>query len=264
MNQNKWAFVCYTGQRTQVNCTRWFVVKPCVWSLLRHQLEAFGPELVEREALGGPANGYNGRPLGTFLRAYKAWAPVRHIKATEGLPTDLSSCLHRRKLILEHEIGGHDYVAVNTFVAVVRHSLPLGARPFVPIEERSKWALLQRDLEMDPDNERARAAMQALVAEHQDRFHAADRPIERVTLNPARAVETEHTWSVPLSDYICSRCKRVGHHFVEACEIFTPDVPLLEEPAIMWGPKKFGGLKATTANDAAYYAVMHKKMVSRK
>jgi len=262
VRKNQWAFVAYTGSRTQCNTSQWFAVKPARWVLLRHQLESFGPELVQQEALGGAPTAYNGRPSNTFVRGYKAYVHQTILKHDGELPTHLKSIMNRQGLSpLGPEMNGSDYVGVNAFILCVRHALPIGARPYVPLEERSKWALLQRDLDHDPDNERAREGLQALRQEHEDKFHAADREVGHIVVEHPKFVTTEHTWTIPPGDYICSRCKKVGHHMLEACETLNPGLASFSETAkaVMWGPKKFAGMKRTSDNDAAYFALMHKR-----
>lgn len=269
VHQNQWAFVAYTGSRTQTNTSQWYAIKPGRWLLVRHQLESFGPELVQQEALGGAPTSFNGRPSNTFIRGYRAYVHQTILRSTNvsEWPKRLLNCMARQNLELTDELKGTDYVAVNSFVLCVRQALPVGARPFVPLEERSRWALLQRDLDSDPDNDRAREALRQMRLEHEDKFHAADRPIGHIVMEHPAHVVSEHSWTIPQADYICSRCKKVGHHMNEACEILNPTFERLTDSgaddapvAVMWGPKKFGGaMKRTSNDDAAYYALMHKR-----
>ena len=255
---NKWAFVAYTGQRTKATTSRWYRVKASNWSLLRHQLESFGPELVEQEALGHVSNGYNGRPSSTYL--------VAHVQAICYNPKSPSADIvqlwtqdNLSFVPFGRELKGHEYLAANTFVFVVRHGLPVGARPYVPLEERSKWALLNREVEANPDNTRAAHELNVMRLEHADRWHAADRAVGHVVIDRPHCVQTEHRWSMPPADYICNRCKQVAHHYAEACEIWPDNAVAEPTETVAWGPKKFVAAKTTTTNDAAYYALMHKK-----
>lgn len=270
LGDSQYAYVAYTGLATRANTTRWFRVQPGPWRSLRHHLESFGPEKVESDALKRSHIGFNGRPNGnTCLRAFELCRIMKPVKQSSDISPALSRWLLResplsREALPEKELRGDDYVFPNHFLLLVRCAMPVGARAFVPLEEQSKYALLMHTLDgmslNDPNAAHISTQLQVLRADQSDRFHAADRAVERVTIQHPLDVSTEHSYSVPPKDYFCYSCKKFGHHFQEACSLFSPAEESREDNGILaFGAAKFGKAKGVQEQDAHFYSMRYNK-----
>lgn len=287
---NKFVLVAYTGLNTRLNTTRWYVCLAAPWARLRHHIEAFGLEACEDEALERRYLPLNGRPTpNTIIRGFTAYRVMRDYKSVDQWPQALKDLTEPSIVcnmpLPEAELKGTEWALPNTFVLVVRAALPWGARSFVPIEERSKYALLQEKAQYDSDDAGLRAQLSALKAQAEDAWHAADRPIEiaqqtivgpPVTLlgpntgDPTTTVCLKTTsaaaYSVPPMDYLCPNCREFGRHYADACWLFTAERLATAGPAktgLQFGAKKFGAAKTSSAEDATFYALLHKRTAAR-
>lgn len=289
---NKFVLIAYTGLSTRINTTRWYVCESAIWSRLRHNIEAFGLDDCESEALGRSRLPLNGRPTpNTIIRGFTAYRVMRDYKGPEQWPQALNDLLDPKTVarmpLPEAELKGSDWALPNTFVFVVRCALPWGARPYVPLEERSKYLLLHEKAQYDTEDPALKAQIQALREQVQDQWHAADRPIATATLEtqgptykvlgpntgdpditmPGLKTTECHSYSVPPLDYLCPNCREFGRHYADACWLFTAErAAQTQAPAkggLQFGAKKFGGAKTATTEDATFYALLHKRAAGR-
>jgi len=260
--ENKWAFVAYTGQSNRLNTTRWHIVKADSWTLLRHQLESFGAESVESSALGFTAsNPYNGRPpFNTVIRGYVVFKPTRKLDAVEKFPEVLKTLLSpavKNMSMPEIALTSKDYVMPNYFLFLVREPLPLGGRPFVPLEEKANYALLEHQQLLGSD---VSDKLNDLKDDHKDRFHATDADVlfyQETSKCNGLGTTLVTPYLKPPKDYLCPECQSFGQHYRDACYLWRTTGP--KEVAVPFGPKKFGSLEAPKEDDAFYYSMMHKR-----
>ena len=264
--ENKWAFVAYTGHSNRLNTTRWHVVKAESWALLRHQLESFGAEAVEASALGfTPSNPYNGRPpFNTMLRGYVVFKPTRKLDAIEKFPDKLKTILSpgiKSMDIPETALNSNDYIMPNYFVFLVRSPLPLGGRPFVPLEEKASYALLEHQKLLGSD---VSDKIDDLKDDNKDRFHASDAEVliheENSTCN-GLSTTLRTPYLRPPKEYLCPECQTFGLHYRDACYLWRTTGP--KDIAVPFGPKKFGALEAPKEDDAFHYSMMHKRALQK-
>lgn len=258
---NKWAFVAYTGLSNRLNTTRWYVVQSGSWSLMRHQLESFGADSVEASALGFTAsNPYNGRPpFSTIINGYVLFKPTRILNTIEKFPIELKSILNPKTLktldLPQVALKSDDYVMPNYFVLLVRTPLPLGGRPFVPLEEKSAYALLDHQKNLGNDVEQK---IEDLKEDHKNRFHASDaETLEHHFANHSVGVTLTTVYLKPPSDYLCPECKLFGLHYKEACYLWQTTGH--KEIQVAFGPKKFSSFEAPKEEDAFHYSMLYKR-----
>jgi hypothetical protein len=253
--------MAYTGHLTHKNTGRWHAIIPGQWATVRHQIESFGLEILEKEALSNKLKtSYNGRPHGnTIIRAYEAFVPQRNYKNNiNEWPIKLKEMLNIQScesFQLGPEIQGRSYLLPNTFVFLIRESMPLGGKPFVPIQETSKYALANHNLSLRPQNEDLQKHLNELVKSTEDKFHAADRPIKKVCVTFFKS-STEYEYLEPPIDYMCTECQKFGHHYKEACWLWPKSVATKQG----FGAKKFGQAKNTEEYDTLYYSLLHKRV----
>lgn len=291
---NKYVFVAYTGLSTRLNTTCWYAVTSKQWALLRHNLEAFGAEACEREALGRGWNSLNGRPTpNTYIRGFVAYRVMRDLRTKEDWPQQLKDLFTPKTVstmaLPETELKGSDWALPNMFIFIVRASLPAGARPYVPLEERTKWALMAERAQYDTANEDLKAQMKHMKDLAEDHWHAADRETRTVTVegprgppvallgpntgdpwteHPGGNAHCEYVYSMPPLDYLCPSCREFGRHYQEACWMFEAQraaaAPEQRPKALLqFGAKKFGTAKTATSEDAMFYALMHKRQTKK-
>jgi len=270
--ENKWAFVAYTGFDNRLNTTRWHIVKSDSWSFLRHQLEAFGAEAVESAALGFTnANPYNGRPpFNTMLRGHVLFKPTRVLNDIEKFPPILKNILSPKFMKTVHlpseTLTSTDYVMPNFFVLLVRTQLPLGGRPYMPLEEKASYALLEhrRAAADSEESQKIDAKLKSLREEQNERAHASDfetlrHTHESVCGNLKTTLSTEYLR--PPLDYLCSECQTFGQHYKDACYLWRATGH--KEIATVFGPTKFTldtlSTLAPKEEDAIFFSLMHKR-----
>lgn len=254
-------FVAYTGHLTQKNTGRWHTLMPGQWASVRHQIESFGLEMLEQEALTSKLKtSYNGRPHGnTIVRAYQMFMPLRKYKNNYSeWPEGLQAMLNIQKNPVEFgpEVLGRTFLLPNTFLLLVRESMPLGGRPFVPIQETSKYALANHNLSIRPQNEDLQKKVNDLLKETEDKFHASERPLKKVKIEFFQS-STEYTYLEPPMDYLCTECNKFGHHFKEACWLWPQKTTMATGTA--FGAKKFKEAKMVNETDQVYYSLLHKR-----
>jgi len=253
ISQNKYMFVAYTGFTTRANTGPWRPIMPGTWSSIRHQLESFGIDALEKEALTGKLfTSYNGKPISnTIIRAYEVFKPMR-LYGKDNWPPALSSLFERIPDLI-NEVKGANHFLPNTFLLLVRCPMPLGGRPFVPIKETSKFALMAHQLEISPGNEGLQTNLMNLKLESQDKTHAADSVIE------TRVHEgLVYEYVKAPSDYLCTECDTFGHHYKDTCWIFEKaDKRVFASKS--FGAKKFGSAKDINDKDTTYYSLLHKR-----
>ena len=286
---NKFVLVAYTGLTTRLNTTRWYVCLAAPWARLRHHIESFGLEACEDEALERRELPLDGRPApNTIIRGFTVHRVLRDYTSVGQWPQELKDLtdptLVAQMPLPETELKGSEWAQPNTFLFVVRAALPWGARPYVPIEERSKYALLQERAQYDMEDPTLRAQIAAFKSHAEDAWHAADRPISvanlELTGNPVRllgpntgdpstlvSIKTSSSaaYSVPPMDYLCANCREFGLHYAEACWLFTAErLATPPKVGLQFGAKKFGAAKAASADDATFYALLHKRSSARR
>lgn len=287
MKNEKWAFAAYTGLSTRKNTSRWHLVPGGLsWSTLRYKIECHGLEALESSALSGATLGhYDSRPVqNTMVVAYEAFRCMRKYTKAAQLPSSLTDLMTPEtlstKALPEKTLTGDCYVAPNTFLLLVRSALPLGGRPFVPLDQQMRWALVQDHLRYRPDDARLKQQLTEMQDDASKKVHAADRPLrvhttelewpkEKARWGPfgfeAPSLATRVTCTTPYleppSDYLCPECQTFGAHFKEACYLWPKEASL---GPLSFGPKKFAkGLKQAAAGDAAFYSMLHKRSEGR-
>jgi len=266
--ENKWAFVAYTGSNSFKCTTRWYTVQATKWELVRYNLEAFGPEEVERDAMGHRSSlTYDKRPhQNTILRAYEAFRPMRPLDAPEKFPVGLKKLLNSEFTQLKdlEILTGDRFLVPNTFVFVVRSPMPLGGRAYVPILEKGEYALLEEALKSRPNDEGLLKKQQDLRSRYENAFHAADKITcvhhykkEFQTTYAIESVSTSTEYLKPPMEYLCEECNVYGLHYTEACYLWPKKPKTLE---LKWGPKRFQPAKETANDDALFYNLLFKKV----
>ena len=263
--ENKWCFVAYTGFDNRLNTTRWYIVKSDSWSILRHQLEAFGAEAVESAHLGfTSALPYNGRPaFNTIIRGHILLRPTRTLDSPDKFSPLLKNILtpkFMKNIDLPKEIlASKDYVMPNYFILLVRYPIPLGGRPFVPLEEKSSFALLEHKKTIDK-SDKIEEQLSALKEDNKDRAHASDFEVNTHTFSSTvnglrNSLST--TFLKPPLDYLCPECQQFGIHYKDACYLWQTSGH--KEISVPFGPKKFSDFSAPSEDDATRYMLLHKK-----
>jgi hypothetical protein len=296
---NKFVLVAYTGLGTRLNTTKWYICLSAPWARLRHHIEAFGLEACEDEAMGRRYLPLNGRPTpNTIIRGFTVYRVMRDYKTLDQWPQALKDLTVPETVckmpLPEAELKGSEWALPNTFIFVVRAPLPWGARPYVPIEERSKYALLQERAEYDSEDAELRVQMAALKEQAADAWHAADRTMLTAQMDsigepfkvlgpstgdpavehPGLKVASAALYSVPPMDYLCPTCREFGKHYAEACWLFSEAARSGDhtrhaaaggpKSGLQFGAKKFGAARTATADDATFYALLHKRAVTRQ
>lgn len=251
-------FVAYTGHATRVNTGPWRPILPGSWASIRHQLESFGIESLEKEAMRNKVyTAYNGKPMSnTIIRAYEVFKPLRlYGSDQQKWPQGLQDLFTTKKttLHLTEEIQGKAHLLPNTFLLLVRCPMPLGGRPYVPIRETSKYALMEHQLEINPSDEQLKSNMMTLKLDSQDKCHAADMSIEKHVYEGL-----EYEYIKPPHDYLCTECDLFGHHFKDTCWIFEK-TERRTFTSTVFGAKKFGTAINTDKSDTTYYSLLHKR-----
>jgi hypothetical protein len=240
---NKFIFAAYTGSKYYGNMSRWHVLKPQMWSNIRHQLESFGIESLEEEALGLKTLKYDGQPhSNTIIRGYMVWEPMR--KYTD-FPPKLLERLNSPSLDIE--LKSESFPLPNSFILLVRMPMPLGGKAFVPIHEQSKYALLQ--------NAKETSELEAMKEKQLHRFHACDRPVRVSEISASNAQTYEYLEPPP--DYLCSSCNKIGHHYKEACFIWPK---IFSSGDLLCGAKKFGSAQEMKDDDAKQFSIMYRNI----
>jgi hypothetical protein len=252
---NKYMFVAYTGHASRANTGPWRPILPGSWSTLRFQIESFGLDALEKEALTGRLyTSYNGRPISNIIvRAYEVFKPLRlYTKDRNTWPKSLQQ-VFEGPLELTNEMHATNHFLPNTFLLLVRCPMPLGGRPYIPIKETSKYALMQHHLENDPKNESMQSSLMNLALEAQNKNHAAD-----MELCQQECGGLVYDYVKAPNDYLCTECDAFGHHFKDACWIFEKaDKRVFKSKS--FGAKKFGSAKDTNDKDTTYYSLLHKR-----
>jgi len=237
--QNKYCFVCYvpmqwilelkygiTKHNVETPLEEWYVMPHSRWSYLRYKLEAFGPSAVQRECLEPESKVLqSGRvPFNDVLRAFECTEPFRTSKTSVGF-----------------ELKGTDWAAPNQCIYVCRWPLPWGARPYVVLEETTKYILLDHQSRFDTEAEKT---LNNLKHADQQMFHAADRPImhlvwPRKQPNDDRVRGYQDTFYVKApKEYTCYGCQRTGHHYQDACFLFDQDTQYEPVNHKIWSTQK--------------------------
>ena len=269
MQENKYAFVAYTGSETRANTSRFYRIEPNNWSLMRHKLESFGAEQNENEILGLSHLPFNGKPGNTIIRAYEAFVPMIKIDKIEKIPNSLKLIISNSSDVeLLNEIKSSAYVQVNTFLYLVRSHMPSGGHPFIPINEKSKYALLESEIKTDPQNILLKSQLKSLREKSAKNIHVTDRPIKRVDVvshqknsDSCVRVSTSFEFAVPDIAYLCTECSQYGLHYSDSCFLFEKPV---KATTLLFGPNKFTRLTSTQETDATFYTLLHKKSSHRE
>ena len=148
-------------------------------------------------------------------------------------------------------MNGTNHFLANTFLLLVRAPMPLGGKPYVPVKETLKYAMMQHQLEITPENETLQSGL--ITLKQEDRCHAAD-----MTIETASHGGLTYEFVRPPQDYLCNECDTFGHHFKDACWIFEKgDKRVFLSKS--FGAKKFGTAKDTNTQDTTYYSLLHKR-----
>lgn len=270
MSLYKFAFVAYVGSESSVNASRWYVVPAQnKWRVLRHDLETFGAQTLESMALGHAFATDNTRPAyNTYLKAYTWVHVMRPVRTPADLThvSALTQVLPSVKCLVE--LPSHENVQPNTFVLLVRHPMPIGARGFVPLERQDRFVMLQQKMEELSSlvwNGRGNDKTEAHLAHAKDeekriieaskrRWHASDRPVEHV-VHASNGLTTTTPWSRACEDYTCPNCQQMGTHFGDACDLFQR-AP--QRPRAGYGADRFGSMKVTLASDVKTFNAIYR------
>ena len=244
---NQFIFAAYTGSKYHGNMSRWHVLKPQMWSNLRHQIESFGIQALEDESLGLKTLKYDGQPhSNTVIRAYMLFETMRQYS---DFPQKLLEAL--QKPHLDNEVKSDKYPMPNSFILLVRCPMPLGGKAFVPLHEQSKYAILQNT--HMKQNSKDSLEIDILKEKQIHRFHACDRPLKVSEISETNAQTFEYL--EPPQDYLCSGCNKIGHHYKEACFIWPK---IFSSGDLLCGAKKFGTAIEMKDEDAKHFSIMHK------
>lgn len=271
MSPYKYCFVAYTGSESSVNVSRWYVVSAHTkWRVLRHDLETFSAQIMESMTLGHPYSTENTRPAyNTFLKAY-TWT---HVMRPVRTPADLAHVAALRDAVPPVkglvEVLSDDNIQPNTFILLVRHPMPLGARAFVPLERQDRFLLLQEKIEelsslawngrgddkTDVHLAHAKEEDKRIVEASKRRWHASERPVEHI-VHTASGLTVTTPWSRATEDYKCPNCSQTGVHYADACNVFEREPKQIYKPA--YGADRFGTMTQTSASDVKTMNAMYR------
>lgn len=241
---------------------KWYILEQGNWSFIRYKLEAFGAEKCHVTNSSKKKRVFhNGVPYSNqILRGYIlhklsdfVLVPKLDTIGMSILENGASSLLTQSQI---QELHGQTFVFPNTFVAIQQWPMPWGSKAYVPLDQISTYHLL--DHEASKGNETAQFELDQMKRQHSKYFHAADRKIctllyKNIRLNDCTDVQGHNVvfYSEPPKDYTCHGCQRRGHHYQDACFLFTPikvsdDEETSQEitestKAIFqqWGPQKY-------------------------
>lgn len=265
LSDQQWCYVAYTGLSTRINTSRWYAIEPDTWQNIRYGLESCNASNMEKVALGLYTQTYDARPPSmSVLRGFEAFGQhTRTLGHMDTWPLQLKQLLDSETVkhvaLPEKELQGSDYLMPNTFTFIIFDSMPLGARPFVPLKDKNDYALALHTIETATSEKvRLKATKEklALEASHENRFHACDLPRKSV-FKKAHGVCSEIVYSEPPLDYLCVECNRHGHHFREACFLWPKEAPRFVMGS--FGHKKFGKALAVDSSDPLLYSLLYKK-----
>jgi len=124
--------------------------------------------------------------------------------------------------------------------------MPLGGRPYIPLQEQSKYAILEHYKNKNDID---------IMKEMQlTKFHACDRP--RKYSEPNLTYNHSFEYLEPPEDYVCSGCSKLGHHYKEACFIWPKKYG---DGSLLFGSKKFGSAIETNELDAKKFSILHRR-----
>lgn len=270
LDEQKWAFVAYSGLCTQINTSTWYRIKPGLWKIIRHQLESYGAEELEESCIGKKVLKYNGIPVrNTIVRGFVCYSVQRHYRTDpmkgplDLLPDNLVTllkCPSSSNLVLlnetKQELKTSDTLIANSFVLLIRSAMPLGSKPFVPLEETFKFNMLSETMTTRPE---VQQDLQKLLDDHSTKFHASDRPMAKYVLRCNRG-STPYLYSVPPLDYLCNSCGQYGKHFSDACFLWPHES---KDSYALFGAKKFREAKAVDTTDSTFYKLLHQKHIKK-
>jgi len=280
LQDNKYIFVAYTGQSTQKNTSRWFKVLPSKnWSVLRHQIESYGTEILEDNALrpGTHRLMFDARPTqNTIVRGFVQMECQRLIRVLQDMPKQLRAFLEEPYMLNgTTELTGQDYIGPNTFIFLIRSAIPLGGKAYVPMEEKAKYALARHKIAANPEDVGLQDKLTGIQKENENKFHASERICKTVLVKneatkliwikkqvgffdePCNAfvrAETSCKYLEPPLDYLCSECRQYGLHYKEACHLFPR-----ETKADAFGSNKFKSFTEIQSKDVEFYSLLHKR-----
>ena len=245
--QNKYCFVTFVPMQWILELkyglvtsnmsiqNEWYVMPHARWSYLRYKLEAFGPSAVQRECLEKESKVLQaGRvPFNDILRAFACTEPFSTSKTSLGL-----------------ELKGNDWASPNQCIFLCRWPMPWGARPYVVLEETTKYILLDHQSRFDTDAEKS---LNSLKHTDQQLFHAADRPIQYVAWPRKRSENVQgfqQTFYVKApKEYTCYGCQRTGHHYQDACFLFEQEATYEPVNHKIWSTQKCKPLEKECSKD---------------
>jgi len=271
--QQKFAFVAYSGSRCTLNRSSWYRVPVGRWKVLRYQIERYGAEEVELMIENNRGARYDNRvPERTmFIRGYMAFMPQRHYKHIQQFPQQLINlCTQTSQTISVddlQEIKSSDTIFANCFVFIVREAIPAGGKPYIPVEETFKYNyILEKQLctSCPEEMQKLQFEMYELQEQHKKNVHCADVTIMSDVSKSCKSSSTTFKYIKPELDYICKFCKTYGHHLSESCSMWDQTETSTIEPAFKFGPLKFKQAVSTDASDSLFYKLLYQKTVPTK
>lgn len=247
VREEKWAFVAYTGLRG-TNTSRWYRVRPGLWSYCRYLLEAYGAAGVEgsksedslqfRAGLGAKV------PHHEYVEGYTAFANANlrvgpKVGKAYSLEAAVETFLRKKREgpLQAAPLKSSEWLRTNMFVYLVRKPMAYGGRPFVPLEESADY-----NEAMQNDDEEWRAAHMAMLAKR-SRFHKHSSDSELVVERYGTDGHScDRRFVKPEDEYSCNLCGRKGHHFERSCFLLqesTRVIKTLEEHVLPFGVNKF-------------------------
>jgi len=271
--EQKFAFVAYSGKTCSFNRSSWFKVPVSLWKILRYQLERFGAEEVESmmfsqtQASVGYDNKMPGRT--SFLRGFIAHTQNRYYRNPDQLPTKLMQLCTENSELIElcdlNEIKSDDTVFANSFLFLVQESMPLGAKPYMPYEETFKYNYLLEKMSCRTDDKdelyaKLQFELQELKEQNKSNTHASDLDIQKAVVRSLNAT-TSYAYVKPSMEYLCNSCRQYGHHLPDACFLWK-DSTNSHCSTSVFGPNKCKSAKLVDENDSMFYKLLYQKIMN--
>jgi hypothetical protein len=258
IDQKKWCFAtfCSDSLDNVFQKAKWHRFLPRRWVHARHLIESFGLAELEKKDDGLLKLRLDGMPhYNDYIAAYKGF-----------VCSTFEDFKKQNKIIFQNEIKSADFLQKNMFIYLVRRPMPLGGKPFVPLDEKANWLLTRAAAEESPENELIVKKMQKIAEYAEMKFHASDRktfkvqvdtPITILFQGQPTVLQTSTTveYLVPEENYMCSQCNEFGLHYREACHLWPKKLSAEKS----YGSKKLGPSKALDLEDSKKLSLMHER-----
>jgi hypothetical protein len=263
IKEKKWCFASFCSIEPSLRTmpTKWFKFLPRRWVHARHLIESFGLADLEKKDSGLLKLHLDGMPHhNDYIEAHKGFVCA-----------SIDDYMKHTSIQFTGEIKSDDFLNKNMFIYLIRKVMPLGGKPFVPLDEKTNWLLTRAAAEQNPNDERMCKKMQKIAEVAELKFHASDRktlsvntnhPItimfqgQPTILNCSSTVE----YLVPDEKYMCSSCGEFGLHYREACFLW----PKILSSERSYGAKKLGPSKPLELQDSKKLSLMHERQKTKR